>query len=80
MADEVAPGKPGVATTEFWLSLANKVLGLLLVVYGLKENKEVLVYVGASLAGVSSVVYTYVRGQVKTAEAAPTLASNEEPK
>lgn len=70
MADEievipVSTAKPGVKTTEFYLSALAMVLGVVLIVLGVLKTNERLIEIGAILSGVSNVSYGIARGLAK---------------
>ena len=62
--------KPGWKTTEFWMSTAALVLGLVLASGALPEGGLAAQIVGGVLSVLSQLGYTAARAQVKAAEAA----------
>ncbi|HMG21730.1 MAG TPA: hypothetical protein VK607_10450 [Kofleriaceae bacterium] len=71
--------KPGVATTEFWLSFAAVVLGAIMGAGILPETGWQVQLAGAALAALGALGYTASRGVVKAAakraEGPPVVAA-----
>lgn len=59
--------KPGVKTSEFWITILNNVVGLGLLVYGLVADNDTAATIGASLSGLTTSAYTLARSKAKTA-------------
>ncbi len=57
--------KPGIKTTEFWLSLAAGLAGIGLIVYGVVSEDSHAVTVGGGLAAFAGVGYSASRGLAK---------------
>lgn len=80
------PSKPGVKTTEFWVTVFVTVLGMvgptLLNIYGDTANypdwaHPLLQVVGALLAGASALGYKVSRTAVKASESKAVTATNQ---
>lgn len=64
--------KPGIRTTEFWLTIAAGVAGIGLTVWGaVSDNTEALI-IGGSLLTISFPAYTFTRGLSKRPPAPPS--------
>ena len=57
--------KSGVKTSEFWTAVGAKLLGMLLVVYGMMSDQPEYSQMGAALAGLGVAGYTINRTVVK---------------
>lgn len=57
--------KPGIKTTEFWLTLVVNILGACMVSGIIPETHWTFKLVGAVLAGLATLGYTYGRSVVK---------------
>lgn len=66
--------KPGVKTTEFWITIVTAVIGMALLTYGVVTGKEIAIIIGGSMAGVPVAGYSVSRGSVKNAASLILLA------
>lgn len=57
--------KPGVYTTEFWLTLMNKAAGIGVLLIGVWRRDVETMVLGAGLAGLSVGTYNMSRGMAK---------------
>lgn len=59
--------KPGVKSTEFWLTIITTVFGLALLAYGVVSGNDTALVVGGGIAGIPIAGYSIGRGNAKGA-------------